>query len=124
MCVCMCVIVSQCVCLSLTMCVCLSHSVCVSPRTHTDAIRELEVQFGILTERVTLLKDDFNGVRETQTDQLKLIHELSTQVAVLEDFKKRAEEKDRRSWLITAAVLGSLLTLAGNLLLFLLNRPS
>jgi hypothetical protein len=43
-------------------------------------------------------------------------------VAVLQEFKKQIEEKEKRAWTLWVAMLGCFLTLLANLLLLVLRR--
>jgi hypothetical protein len=101
-------------------------------RTNSDIIRELENKVTLLNYQVeTLIRESASltsleskiadKLHELQLSQMEKLQQLQREVAVLNDFKTRREETDRRQWLIWVAAVGSLLTLAGNLILFFLK---
>lgn len=102
-------------------------------KTNSDLIRELDNKVTYLTgqnealsRKMELLEARIyqmsDKMLEVQQTMLEKISELQQDIAVLKDFKTRNEEFGRRSWLIVAASVGSLLTLAGNQILFFMRN--
>jgi septal ring factor EnvC (AmiA/AmiB activator) len=95
-------------------------------KTNTEAIRDLENTVAMLGERVESLRRDIERVETAHAKTVESLTRLTTQVAVLEarlaDLQKKLEESERKRWMIWLAVIGSLLTLAANLVLSFLRK--
>jgi hypothetical protein len=75
-----------------------------------------------LTERTQALQQKQDRTNVALENFVEKVQDLSRQIAVLQEFKKLVEEKEKRNWAIWLAVIGSILTLAANILLLLLRR--
>jgi predicted nucleic acid-binding Zn-ribbon protein len=86
-----------------------------------EMIVDLAKNVAILGERLNFERRELERVDTLRSDSAKELFDISRRVAVIEDklneFKKTAEENDRRRWMLTLAFIGSLLTLAVNLAL-------
>ena len=99
-------------------------------KTHGEQLRELWIFLSALMERVDTLVENMKRLRATQVKTKEALSTLSTRAALLEhqvgDLRKTTEESGRRLWALLppflAALVGSILTLLGQLLLSYLRK--
>ncbi len=94
-----------------------------------EKIDELEKLVATLVERLDNVHNELQGIREDQDKTVEVLNNLKTNFAVIDErlgeLKKGVEEAGRRRWAIVpsvigatiGAVLGSALTLVGQMLL-------
>lgn len=95
-------------------------------KTNSDLIRDLNGFVNRLQERSDNDRRDVERLQALNTSMNETLAELRERLAVVEtrlaDLKSAQDEKDRRRWTIWLAVVGSVLTLAANIALFVLKR--
>ncbi len=95
-------------------------------KSQGDLLRELSDTVATLVERVHNARAEIVRVDTAHTKTAETLAEVSKQAAVmaerLGELKKNLEESSRRRWLIVAALVGSLLTFLGNLVLLFWRR--
>jgi len=98
----------------------------VPPKTNTDAIRELEQLVATLRERLDNTREEVKRVREEQARSGDLLGRLETRLSVAEEkfaeWKKAADEADRRRWQVWVALIGATLSLLGNIVIWYVKR--
>jgi septal ring factor EnvC (AmiA/AmiB activator) len=84
-------------------------------------LRSIEVQADIedLSKELEKLEAILDKNRDHVADLRSLV---AVQTALLDDFKKRWEESDRRRWTIYGVMLAAALTFIANLVLLLLRK--
>ena len=91
------------------------------PKTNTDLIRELGLSLAMLTKQVEQIEAKVDDLVAAQARIDESFTDMRIRMALVEskqtDLKAAHDEKDRRLWMIWVAVIGSLLTLAANIML-------
>jgi hypothetical protein len=85
--------------------------------TNTEKIDELTKLVSSIYPRIEFFQRDLDRLSAVKSE---------TRIAVLEEkiakYEKAIQESDRKRWMLTIAFIGSVLTLAGNILITVIRK--
>ncbi len=93
---------------------------------NTDVIRDLGKSVSTLEERLNNARAEISRVDLERSKMADLVIVIDKRLVLIEErlseLRKLSEEKDRRRWAVSLAIIGSLLSLAVSLALWFVKK--
>lgn len=95
-------------------------------RTNTDAIRELEIAAAVLQARADRFDHELERVQSTVGESMKSLSDLGARTLRMEqqldDLREGRQRLAHYLWMLAGVIIGSVLTIGGNILLEFVRR--